>query len=84
MKHVRVPIKTFKKQPWGMLSQLGSTHEICGEDVKKINDNFSFVGGHRVRLFKFKKNVHWLIPKGTDLDISTVPPGGSAPRRRRQ
>jgi hypothetical protein len=69
--HVRVPIKVFAGQNWGDLSSLNLTHEIVGETVHQLKD-MSFQGGHRVRLYKFKKNVHWLIPLGVDLDISEV------------
>lgn len=80
---VRVPLKDFKSEKWGDLGALGHhTFEIIGEKVDKKNDKFSFLGGHRVRLYKFTKNVHFKIPAGIELDISAVTPGAHPPRRR--
>jgi hypothetical protein len=78
--HVRVPIKIVGTERWGQLSAFGDAHSICGEVVKLKNENFSFAGGHRVRLYSFKKNVHWKIPEGLSLDIAAVP-AATAPRR---
>jgi hypothetical protein len=82
MSHVSVPVKDVNGVKWGDLSALALTHEIVGERVDKLNENFSFAGGHRVRLFKFKKNVHFKVPpKGTLLDMTAVPVGDT-PRRQ--
>ena len=78
--HVRVPLKAVGTERWGQLSALGDHHLICGEDVKLKDPNFSFAGGHRVRLYSFKKNVHWKIPAGVPVDIAAVAPA-NAPRR---
>jgi hypothetical protein len=75
-----VPLKTVGTDRWGQLSVLGDHHLICGEDVKLKDQNFSFAGGHRVRLYSFKKNVHWKIPPGVPIDISSVAPA-NPPRR---
>ena len=80
---VSVPVKIANKTKWGDLTVFGQTHEICGESVKEMNNRFSFAGQHRVCLYRFKKNVHWKIPAGTELDISSVSPG-QTPRRRQQ
>lgn len=80
-KHIQVPIKVVGGQEWGDLDSLGLAHEICGESVKPRPD-FSFAGGHRVRLFYFKKNVHWKIPAGLTLDITDVAPQPVPTRRR--
>lgn len=77
---IRVPIKVVGGDQWGDLNSLGLAHEICGEVVTLRDQNYSFAGGHRVRLYKFKKNVHWKIPRGTVLDISGVVP--AAPPRK--
>jgi hypothetical protein len=78
--HVSVPVKVIGNERWGQLSVLSSdSHLICGEKVDQKKD-FSFAGGHRVRLYSFKKNVHWKIPEGVSLDIAGVPPA-NAPRR---
>jgi len=79
--HVRVPVKIVGTERWGQLSLLGDTHLICGESVNLKDASFSFAGGHRVRLYSFKKNVHWKIPEGISLDIAAVPPATAAPRR---
>jgi len=79
--HVPVPFKKVGTERWGQLSAFGDSHLICGESVKLKDENFSFAGGHRVRLYSFKKNVHWKIPEGVSLDISAVTPAGNAPRR---
>jgi hypothetical protein len=59
-------------------------HEICCESGKLKNENFSFSGGHRVRLYQFKKNVHWRIPDGAELDISNVVPDNARRRNQRR
>ena len=80
-KYVQVPVKTVGTERWGQLSLLGDAHLICGETVKLKEENFSFAGGHRVRLYLFKKNVHWRIPESIALDITDVVPAAAAPRR---
>lgn len=82
MMRVQIPIKIVNGQRWGDLSVFGLNHEICAERGEKKDDAFSFAGGHRVRLFRFRKNVHWKIPDGIDLDISGVVP--EQPPRRNQ
>ena len=67
---VRVPIRVIDGVRWGHLSAL----------AENKNEKFSFAGGHRIRFYSFKKNVHWKIPDGIPLDISSVTPA-SAPRR---
>jgi hypothetical protein len=69
---VCVPIKTVNNEKWGQLNFFGTTHLICGEDFRPKNQNYTFAGGHRVRLYAVKNNVHWKIPAGTPLDISDV------------
>lgn len=79
---ISIPIKKVGTVSWGALAMLAEAHEICGEKVDCINDKFSFAGGHRVRLYKFKKNVYWKIPVGVTLDISAVQ-SATPPQRRR-
>jgi hypothetical protein len=76
-----VPVKLYKGEKWGDLSAIGLTHDFCGEVVNKKNDSFSFLGGHRVRLYSFKKNVHWRIPTNA-FDISSVA-ASDAPQPRK-
>ncbi|HME36776.1 MAG TPA: hypothetical protein VKF84_16200 [Candidatus Sulfotelmatobacter sp.] len=82
--HIRVPVKIVGGDRWGQLSAFGDAHLICGENVKPKDQNFSFAGGHRVRLFSFKKNVHWKIPDGIPLDVAAVAPATAAPRRQQR
>lgn len=77
---VRVPTKIIDGARWGQLSLLADHHLICGEDVREKNRNFTFAGQHRVRLYSFKKNVHWKIPEGLQLDVAGVAPA-EPPRR---
>jgi hypothetical protein len=77
---VRVPVKLIDGVRWGALSLLADNHLICGETVKMKQENFTIAGQHRVRLYSFKKNVHWKIPDGVSLDVAEVPPA-TAPRR---
>jgi len=81
--HVSVPTKKVNGALWGDLSVFGNQHYICGEKVALHDEGFSFAAGHRVRLYSFKKNVHWKIPDGIALDISDVP-AAEAPRRQQR
>lgn len=72
---ISVPVKVVGGDQWAELHLFGLVHEICGEEVKLLKENFTFAGQHRVRLYKFKKNVHWKVPLGTKLDIEAVVPG---------
>jgi hypothetical protein len=81
MSRICIPVKDFNGDKWADLCALCLSHEIVGETVKKKDENFSFIGGHRVRRYKFTKNVHFKVPFGTQLDITAVPPG-NPPRRQ--
>jgi hypothetical protein len=78
---VRLPVKKWGATKWADLGSLGHIHEIIGEKFDMKDNNYSFAGGHRVRLFKVKNNVHFKIPEGVTLDISGVTPA-EAPRRQ--
>ncbi len=80
--HVRVPVKMLGTERWAQLSAFGDHHLVCGEEVREKNSDLTFAGGHRVRLYSFKKNVHWKIPSGVPLDIASVSPAN--PPRRHQ
>lgn len=80
-KTISIPLKTVGGRSWGDLNSFALSHEICGERVDLVDNSYSFAGGHRVRLYKFKKNVHWAVPMGIDLEISDVPSPGS-PRKQ--
>jgi hypothetical protein len=77
---VFVPVKIVNGVKWGNLAALALSHEVCAETVSTVNEKFTFAGGHRVRLLRLKKNVHWRIPEGVALDIAEVKP--AAPPRR--
>jgi hypothetical protein len=78
---ITIPVKKVNGEPWGELSFFGSAHEFCCEKGELKDNQYSFSGGHRVRLFHLRKNVHWKIPVGQNLDVSAVPPA-TAPRRQ--
>jgi hypothetical protein len=83
-----IPVKIVGSDRWGQLSAFGNQHIISGERCDVKDQNYSFSGGHRVRLYSIKQNVHWKIPAGIQLDVSQVAPATLAaakqpPRRRR-
>lgn len=82
--HVRVPVRVFGNTKWAALSFVQPDHEICGYDFRLVNEHFPFIGGHRVRLYKVKGNVHWRIPVGAEIDISSIPAAATpaGPKRR--
>lgn len=82
-KTIEVPIKLVGKDSWADLGALSLAHEIVGERVDLKDGNFSFAGGHRVRLYKFKKNVHFKVPDGISLDIEDVKAEPNPSRRKR-
>lgn len=79
---LHIPVKEVNGERWGDLSSYALTHQFCGERVDK-KDDISFTGGHRVRLYSFKKNVHWKIPLGQELNISDVLPENALRRQGR-
>jgi len=78
---ISVPVKTVQGERWAELNAFGSQHIIAGEKCTVKDQNYSFAGGHRVRLYSIKHNVHWKIPAGIPLDVSQVAPA-EPPRRR--
>jgi hypothetical protein len=92
MSHVKIPVKLLGTEKWGCLQILDAgAHFVVAENVDKVDENFSFIGGHRVRKYRLKKNVHFKIPASAQFDISGVTPaaqGGqpavAAPVRRKQ
>ena len=76
------PTKRVGGDTWYDLTAYGVAHEICGETVKQKSD-MSFTGGHRVRLYVYKKNVHWRPIQGLLIDIEEVDPA-TPPRRARR
>jgi len=77
-----VPVKTINSERWAQLNVYGESHEVCAEKFKTKDNNFSFAGGHRVRLLSLKKNVHWKVPAGIALDIQEVKVAEEPARRR--
>jgi hypothetical protein len=80
---IGVPVKVIDGVRWGQLNLIAESHLICGEIVREKNQSFTLAGQHRVRLYSFKKNVHWRIPDGISLDVTGVPPA-NPPRRHQQ
>jgi hypothetical protein len=76
---VIIPVREYGGQKWGWLSSICPDHEIVGYDFRRVVENYSFLGGHRVRLYKVKGNVHFKIPTGAIFNISAVP--AAAPQR---
>ncbi len=77
---VQIPVKNVSGDEWAELNAFGADHVICGEKFSIKDQNYSFAGGHRVRLYSIKKNVHWKIPIGVALNVTAVPPA-TPPRR---
>lgn len=73
-KCVQVPIIEHDGYRWGALAHFGKDHDItCEATIKLVEDKYSFKGGHRVRLYKFKKQVYWKLPStAIEIDISGV------------
>lgn len=78
---IRFQVKKGREGKWADLGSLGRVHEIIGENFTKKDENYSFIGNHRVRRYKVKDNVHVRIPEGTALDISGVTPRQQPPAR---
>jgi hypothetical protein len=81
---IAVRIKMHGTEQWGCLDTWGNNSvDIVAETWNNVNDQYSFVGGHRVRLFRVRKNVHFKIPPGaTTFDITDVVPAPAAPTKR--
>lgn len=84
MSFVRVPIKLLGTERWGCLQSLDNgAHSFVGFDIWLKKDRYSFIGGHRVKLFGAKGNVHFRIPDATKtIDITDVAPAAPPPRRQ--
>ena len=81
MDRVSIKVRQHDKRNWAALCFLGNTHLVCAEAIKTVDAAYSFIGGHRVRLFQLRKNVNWVVPiEGEQLDISAVAP--EPPRRQ--
>lgn len=81
---ISIPVKVVNGTKWGDLSVFAPHHQLCAEKMQMMNEKYSFAGGHRVRLIKLTKNVHWQIPSGVEVDITDVAPAGAPPRRQGQ
>jgi hypothetical protein len=71
--HLQVRVIEYDGYKWAALADFGKDHDIIGEAQSCINQKYSFKGGHRVRIFRIKKNVYWRLPSTITLDISDVP-----------
>lgn len=83
MDRICIPVRVINRANWGALSFVSpGSHDICAYNVKLLNEQLTLAGNHRVRVYRFKDNVHWKIPADAQLiDISGVTPA-AAPRRR--
>jgi len=70
--HVNIPIVEHDGSKWAALAYFGKDQDFTGEDFKCTNRQYSFKGGHRVRIYRIKKQVYWKIPSRV-LDITDVP-----------
>jgi hypothetical protein len=71
--HCPVPIREHGNHSWGALCFFGMSqgHVFAAEKCKTISaHSYSFLGGHKLSLFKLENKVHWRIPD--DWDISAV------------
>lgn len=85
---LRVPVRgPHANEKWGALAFLVTATQaidFVGENIRLVEENFSFFGGHRVRRYRAKKSVHFAIAPGMmpqTLDIDAVPPAAAPPRR---
>jgi hypothetical protein len=76
--HINIPVIEHDGYRWAALAYYGKDHEIIGESSNCIDQKYSFKGGHRVRMYRIRKQVYWRIPSAVTLDITNV-----APRRIR-
>lgn len=74
-----VPLRTHGKERWGALDGWGNhVVEVVAERFELKNDSYTFLGGHRVRLYKLYNNMHFKAPPAT-LDIRNVQPAQAPP-----
>jgi hypothetical protein len=71
--HISMPLVEHDGHRWAAIAYYGIDHEITGETCKCLKEKYSFKGGHRVRIYKIKKQVYWKVPSSIDLDITDVP-----------
>lgn len=89
-KSISVSLRKHDKKRWGALQYFGNVHLVCAEKLVLKDQSYSFLGGHRVRLYKLTGNVNWTCADAADfedaglsIDISAVPVQ-KAPARRKQ
>jgi hypothetical protein len=78
---IQIPTRVLRGQRWADFSFLARKHQLCAEGFNTLSENVSYVGGHRVRLYVLKGNVHWRVPEGV-VDITNVAPATEPPRRQ--
>lgn len=83
MADLRLPLLDHDGWKWGRLNLFGNSDKqvICAESFSTIKEKYTFKGGHRVRLYALKGNIHWRIPADTKIDIVDVPTA-TVPTRR--
>lgn len=78
MSSIPVPLKLYNNERWGALDGWGNRSiEIVAERFDQKDGNYTFIGGHRVRLFKISDNMHFKVP--ATLDITNVQPAQAPP-----
>jgi len=81
--YFQIPVRLFNGERWAHLSALGERHDFVAERFDPKDKNLSFIGGHRVRLYCARKNVHWRIPPAIKIvDISQVQVNPGEARRQ--
>ena len=81
-KSLTVPLVSHDQSSWACLSYFSKKTVICAESFSQKQDKYSFLGGHRVRLYSLEGNVHWKIPLDTAINIEDVKPAQVPARRQ--
>jgi hypothetical protein len=72
---LQCPVRAVGSAKWLSLEFMGIKRlDVVAYTNKLTNEQFSFAGGHRVRITRFWDNIHFLLPQGTALDIKAVAP----------
>ncbi len=78
MSSIPVPLKLYNNERWGALDGWGNRSiEVVAERFERKDENYSFIRGHRVRLYKLYDAMHFKVP--VTLNISNVQPAQAPP-----
>jgi hypothetical protein len=83
---IYVPLRTHNNEKWGALDSWKNNYvEVVAYEVRKLDDQFPFLGGHRMRLYKLSHNPHFKLPaqyiEFTNIAPSEAPPAAPRPVR---